>query len=411
MSGGLSNKRVLLGVSGGIAAYKSAEVCRRLQDAGADVRIVMTPAAGAFITPLTLQALSGHPVHDKLLDAEAESGMGHIELARWADLILVAPATADFLARLVQGISDDLLTACCRAAEVPVAVAPAMNKGMWFDAATQRNVDQLVTDGVRVFGPASGSQACGEVGEGRMLEPAEIAECSAICFQTGALQSLRVLITAGPTYEDIDPVRFLGNRSSGRMGYAVAGAAMEAGALVELVSGPVALADPDRVAVTRVRSADEMLAAVKSRVDRADIFIAVAAVADYKPVEPRQTKMKKTDDPITLELEPNPDILGFVTSLPAPPFAVGFAAETEAVAEYAKNKLTAKRLDMVAANQVGAELGFGDRDSALRLFWQGGDIELTAGPKPSLARALVAQIAARYDAKHSTEDNRSAAGH
>ncbi|MEC9340775.1 MAG: bifunctional phosphopantothenoylcysteine decarboxylase/phosphopantothenate--cysteine ligase CoaBC [Pseudomonadota bacterium] len=404
----LTNKRILLGVAGGIAAYKAPDVCRRLQEAGAEVRVVMTPAACEFITPLTLQAVSGHPVHLDLLDPRAEAAMGHIELARWADLILVAPATADFMARLVQGISDDLLSACCRAATCPIAVAPAMNRGMWADAATQRNARQLAADGVLLFGPASGSQACGEVGEGRMLAPAELVTACAGCFETGSLAGLSRESTAGPTFEPIDPVRYIGNRSSGKMGYAVAEAAVQAGARVTLVSGPVGLPDPDRVAVTRVETAREMFDAVQ-RLLPTDIFIGVAAVADYRPVDHVAQKIKRGGEPLTLTLEPNPDILASVAASPHPPFTVGFAAETDDPAGHGQRKLAAKGVDMIAANQVGDGQGFGQDDNALLVFWNGGGRALERRPKRALARALIALVAERFHAIHRTEDHRSAA--
>lgn len=406
----LTNKRVLLGVSGGIAAYKAADLCRRLRDAGAEVQVAMTPAATEFIRPLTLQALSGRPVRTELLDAAAESAMGHIELARWADLILVAPATADFLARLVQGLSNDLLTACCRAATVPIAVAPAMNQGMWLDPATQRNVARLRDDGVRVLGPGSGAQACGEVGEGRMLEPIELVDLCAAQFETGALAGLRVVVTAGPTYEDIDPVRFIGNRSSGRMGYAVASAAVEAGALVHLITGPVALSAPERVTLTAVRSAQQMLQAVEAVLDEADIFIGAAAVADYRPALALAQKIERTNQSLNLELVPNPDILLTVAKRAAAPFTVGFAAQTQDLAATARRKLETKGVDMIAANQVGEGLGFDMPDNALQVFWRDGQLTLPLASKPSLARDLIALIAERYHAERATENHRFASG-
>lgn len=395
----LVNKHILLGVTGGIAAYKTPELVRRLRDAGADVRVVLTEAAAAFVTPLTLQAVSGRPVHQALLSAEAESGMGHIELARWADLILIAPATADFMARLAHGFADDLLAACCRASRAPLAIAPAMNAGMWENPATQRNLRQLVDDGVRVFGPASGSQACGEVGEGRMLEPPELVALCAAQFGAGALAGRRVVVSAGPTFEDIDPVRFIGNRSSGRMGYAIAQAAREAGAEVTLVSGPVALADPPGVAVQRVRSALQMRDAVLAAVAAADVYVGTAAVADYRPAAPAGRKIKKDRDALTVELVRNPDILSEVAALERPPFTVGFAAETDDVLGYARRKLEDKRLDLIAANTVGAGLGFEADDNALTLLWAGGQRELPRAAKAALARALIAEIAERLHAR------------
>ncbi|MFZ5493694.1 MAG: bifunctional phosphopantothenoylcysteine decarboxylase/phosphopantothenate--cysteine ligase CoaBC [Pseudomonadota bacterium] len=395
----LADKHILLGVTGGIAAYKTPELVRRLRDAGAEVRVVLTDAAAAFVTPLTLQAVSGQPVHRELLSAEAESGMGHIELARWADLVLIAPATADFMARLAHGFADDLLAACCRATRAPLAIAPAMNVGMWQNAATQRNLRQLIDDGVRVFGPASGSQACGEVGEGRMLEPTELVALCAAPFGGGVLAGRRVVVSAGPTFEDLDPVRFLGNRSSGRMGYAIAEAAREAGAAVTLVSGPTALADPPGVAVQRVRSALDMRDAVLAAVARAQVYIGTAAVADYRPAAPADRKIKKDRDTLSLELVRNPDILAEVAARADRPFTVGFAAETDDVLTYARRKLDDKRLDLIAANTVGAGLGFETDDNALTLLWPGGQRELPRAAKTALARALIAVIAERLDAR------------
>lgn len=398
--GTLVNKRLLLGVSGGIAAYKSAELARRLRDAGAELRVVMTAGATEFITPLTMQAVSGHPVHQQLLDAGAEAGMGHIELARWADAILVAPASANFLARLAQGRADDLLSAICLASAAPVAVAPAMNQQMWSNAATQSNIVALKKNGVHIFGPAEGSQACGETGPGRMLEPPELVALVSDLFASGELDGLTVVVTAGPTWEAIDPVRGLTNRSSGKMGHAVAVAAAEAGAKVILVSGPTALPDPERVRTLRVESAQQMHDAVHAHITDADIFIAVAAVADYRPAQPAPEKIKKTGERLTLELEPTPDILASVAALKRRPFTVGFAAETENLEQQARRKLETKKLDLVAANRVGPGLGFGTDENSLLLVEAGGAIELPLMPKAKLARALISHIAARYRAKH-----------
>ncbi|HEX2796777.1 MAG TPA: bifunctional phosphopantothenoylcysteine decarboxylase/phosphopantothenate--cysteine ligase CoaBC [Immundisolibacter sp.] len=398
----LANKHILLGVTGGIAAYKAPDLVRRLRDAGAQVQVVLTAAGSAFITPLTLQAVSGQPVHQELLSAQAESGMGHIELARWADLILVAPCTADFMARLAHGLAGDLLGACCLAARVPIAIAPAMNAGMWDAPATQRNLKQPLADGVQVWGPASGSQACGEVGAGRLLEPAELVDrCVALLGDApnvGALAGRKVLMTAGPTFEDLDPVRYLGNRSSGRMGYAVAQAAREAGAEVLLISGPVALADPPGVTVQRVRSALDMHRAVLDAVAGMDVFIGTAAVADYRPSQPAGQKIKKTRESLTVELVRNPDILAEVAALADRPFTVGFAAETDDVLGYARRKLDEKRLDLIAANTVGAGQGFEVDDNALTLLWPGGQRELPRASKAALARELIAVIVQRLHA-------------
>jgi phosphopantothenoylcysteine decarboxylase/phosphopantothenate--cysteine ligase len=401
--GTLINKRILLGVTGGIAAYKSADTVRRLREAGAEVRVVMTAGAAEFITALTLQAVSGHPVYQHLLDTDAEAGMGHIELARWADAVLVAPASANFMARLAQGRADDLLSAVCLATESPVAVAPAMNQQMWNNSATQANLATLKKNVIRIFGPAEGSQACGEVGPGRMLEPAELVTLMADLFTAGELDGLRVVVTAGPTWEAIDPVRGLTNRSSGKMGYAVAQAAMEAGANVMLISGPTALPDPERVHTVRVESAQEMHDAVHAQIADADIFIGVAAVADYRPARTVGEKIKKTEAKMTFELERTPDILASVAALKPAPFTVGFAAETENIEQHARQKLEAKKLDLVAANRVGADLGFGTDENSLLLVEPGAVTELPMQPKAKLARALVRHIAARYRAKHTAK--------
>src|SRR3989344_1321817 len=341
--GTLVNKRLLLGVSGGIAAYKSADLIRRLRDAGAEVRAVMTQGANSFITPLTLQAVSGHPVYQHLLDTDAEAGMGHIELARWADAVLVAPASANFLARLAQGRADDLLSTICLATAAPVAVAPAMNQQMWSNAATRSNIVALKKNGVHIFGPAEGSQACGETGLGRMLEPADLVAQVSDLFASGELDGLTVVVTAGPTWEALDPVRGLTNRSSGKMGYAVATAAAEAGAKVVLISGPTALPDPERVRTLRIESAQQMHDAVHAHTMEADIFIAVAAVADYRPAQSAPEKIKKTGERLTLELARTPDILASVAALKPRPFTVGFAAETENLEQQARRKLETKK--------------------------------------------------------------------
>jgi phosphopantothenoylcysteine decarboxylase/phosphopantothenate--cysteine ligase len=405
----LTNKRILLGVSGGIAAYKSADLARRLREAGAEVRVIMTAGAQEFITPLTMQAVSGHPVHRQLLDADAESGMGHIALARWADAVLVAPASANFLARLAQGRADDLLSTVCLATDAPVAVAPAMNRQMWDHPATQANLARLHANGVRAFGPAAGSQACGEVGPGRMLEPPELVALTAGLFETGALHGVSVLVTAGPTWEAIDPVRILSNRSSGKMGYAVAAAAAEAGARVTLISGPTALPPPERVAMVHVVSARDMYEAVHAHVTEARIFIGVAAVADYRPAETAPAKIKKTADTLVLTLVKNPDILASVAARSPAPYTVGFAAETGDLVEQARIKLQAKRLDLVAANRVGvAGSGFEFDDNSLILVDPQGTLELPLLPKTKLARLLIQHIAQRYHAKNTTENTRHA---
>ncbi|MBI2382400.1 MAG: bifunctional phosphopantothenoylcysteine decarboxylase/phosphopantothenate--cysteine ligase CoaBC [Gammaproteobacteria bacterium] len=395
----LQGKRILLGVTGGIAAYKSADLVRRLVEAGAEVRVVMTEGAKAFVTPLTFQAVSGKPVHEALLDPAAEAGMGHIELARWAELVLIAPASADFLARMAHGLANDLLSTLCLATSAPLAVAPAMNQQMWAATATQANLDLLRARGVAVFGPGIGSQACGDVGAGRMLEPLELRELAAAQFAEPVLKGLSVLITAGPTREALDPVRYLSNHSSGKMGYALAAAAAALGAEVTLVSGPVHLATPAGVSRVDVVSAAEMHAAVMARAPQADVFIACAAVADYRPVAAAEQKIKKQADALRVDLVKNPDILAEVSALSAGrPFCVGFAAETEKLAEHAQDKRKRKGLDLVCANDVSVpSLGFGSDDNALRLFWEGGDQSLGPMPKTVLAHQLLILIKHHYE--------------
>jgi phosphopantothenoylcysteine decarboxylase/phosphopantothenate--cysteine ligase len=394
----LHNKHVVLGVTGSIAAYKSADLVRRLRDAGARVRVVLTDSGARFITPLTLQSLSGFPVQQHLLDTESEANFGHIELARWADAVLVAPASANVLARLAHGHADDLLTTLCLATTAPVAVAPAMNHRMWAHAATQDNVQRLVARGVRVFGPDSGDQACGETGPGRMLEPQRIVEQLTSLFETGALAGVRVLVTAGPTQEDVDPVRYIGNRSSGKMGFAVARAAYEAGAAVTVIAGPVAQETPPDMARVDVRSAQQMFDAVMQSVTKSDIFVGAAAVADYRPRQAAAEKIKKSDESLTLELVRNPDIVASVAALPNKPFTVGFAAETHELKTYAQAKLRAKNLDLIAANKVGPDQGFESDENALLVLWPGGEQDLARDRKDRLARALIALIAKRYRA-------------
>ncbi len=391
----LTNKHILLGVTGGIAAYKSAELIRRLQDQGALVQVVMTPAAQEFITPLTLQALSGNPVHTELLNPEAEAGMGHIELARWADLILVAPATADFIARLAQGQANDLLTTLCSASPAPICIAPAMNQGMWANQANLDNIQLLQQRQVRCFGPADGSQACGDIGPGRMLEAEQLAQLCSEQFQPGSLTGKIVTITAGPTREAIDPVRYISNHSSGKMGYAIAEAARDAGAEVILISGPCALAKPERCEVISVSSAQEMYEASMAVVADSDIFIASAAVADYRPASIEEQKIKKTgQDTMTIELVKNPDIVTAVANSQERPFTVGFAAETQDVVEYARGKLQRKNLDLVVANDVSrTDIGFNSDDNAVTLVWPDSSQDLVLQSKAQLARELVQRIA------------------
>ena len=389
----LANLRILLGVSGGIAAYKAAELTRRLRDAGADVRVVLTENAARFVTALTFQALSGQPVRGGLWDEAAEAAMGHIELARWAQRILIAPASADLIARLAHGLADDLLTTLCLASTAPLALAPAMNQQMWAHAATQANLGVLRSRGAVVLGPGSGSQACGEFGAGRLLEAdAIVAELMAL-HGGKLLAGTRVLVSAGPTFEDIDPVRYLGNRSSGRMGFAVAQAAAEAGASVQLVAGPVHLPTPAGVARSDVRSAREMHATVMQHVPQCDIFISAAAVGDYRPAEIAAHKLKKTGGALALTLTENPDILAEVAALKKRPFLVGFAAETQNLRTYARAKLERKKLDLIAANRVGGGNGFDAADNELLLLWPDGEEALARGAKLDLARALIARIA------------------
>lgn len=406
-TGSLHNKQILLGVTGGIAAYKSADLVRRLQDAGAKVQVVMTAAAQEFITPLTMQALSGHPVHTQLLDPEAEAGMGHIQLARWADLILVAPASADFIARLAQGLGNDLLTTLCLATAAPIALAPAMNQGMYRNASTQANLQVLAQRGLKLFGPAQGSQACGDVGLGRMLEPVELVEAAASLFQSGLLAGKKVVITAGPTREAIDPVRYISNHSSGKMGYALAEAAAEAGANTLLISGPTQLPCPARVTRVEVLSAAEMLAASLAAAEGCDLFIAAAAVADYRPAQVAQHKLKKgTDDTMTLTLVKNPDIVASVAALQNRPFTVGFAAESEMLLDYARAKLERKKLDLVIANNIAAAgIGFNSDENAVTLVDASGSRDIAQRSKSQLARELIAELATRLSTQGSIDQN------
>jgi len=398
----LADQHIVLGITGGIAAYKSAELTRRLMDHGATVQVVMTDAAKAFIAPLTLQALSGRSVRDTLLDPSAESGMGHIEIARWADRLIVAPASADFIARIAGGMASDLLAAVCLATSAPVILAPAMNQGMWRKSATQRNIATLKADGVTILGPASGEQACGDVGPGRMLEPGDIISHLTHSGQTKALDGTNVTITAGPTWEALDPVRGLSNHSSGKMGYAVAAAAAAAGAAVTLVSGPTALDPPPGIQYRPVRSAEEMLAAVEQDIEACDVFIGVAAVADYRPAQSENSKIKKHAESVTLELVRNPDILARVAQQQKRPFTVGFAAETDHPIAYAREKLHNKGLDLIAVNQIDeANNPFGSDQNRLVLISKTGEIDLGLDSKTALAEQLISEIAHRYHDQHS----------
>lgn len=394
----LTNKHILLGVTGGIAAYKAAEIIRRLQDRGASVQVVMTQAAQEFITPLTLQALSGNPVHCDLLNPAAEAAMGHIELARWADLVLIAPASADFMARLAAGQADDLLATLCLATNAPIAIAPAMNQAMWRNPATQKNLHTLSDRAIAVFGPGEGSQACGDVGPGRMLEPDEIVDLTARQFQSKILDGIKVVITAGPTREAIDPVRYISNHSSGKMGFALAAAAAEFGASVTIIAGPVALATPDNVHRIDVESAEQMHQAVLDQLGNCDIFIGAAAVADYRPIAAASQKIKKSSESMSIELTRNPDIISAVANHPYRPFTVGFAAETQNVEEYARGKLEKKKLDLIVANDVAnTEIGFNSDNNAVSVIWKEGIKLLGMASKHQLSRTLMSEINEHYN--------------
>jgi phosphopantothenoylcysteine decarboxylase/phosphopantothenate--cysteine ligase len=395
-----SGPRVLLGVTGGIAAYKSPELVRRLLERGCEVQVVMTRGAREFVGPLTFQAVSGRRVRDELWDPDAEAAMGHIELARWADVVLVAPATANFMGSLAAGLGTDLLTTICLATTAPLVLAPAMNQAMWGNAAVQANRAVLESRGVRFMGPAAGDQACGETGPGRMQEPLEIAVAlleSWASENARPLAGRKVVVTAGPTREPIDPVRYITNRSSGKMGFAVAAAACAAGAEVVLVAGPVGLATPAGVRRVDVETAEEMYAAVHTSIGGADIFIACAAVADYRPESAAEQKLKRSAAEMDLKLVRSPDTLASVAGLPSPPFTVGFAAETHDVAVHARDKLERKRIDMIAANRVGRDCGFDRETNSLTVYWPGGGAaDLGEGTKPALARRLVDLVAERY---------------
>jgi len=406
----MKDKQIILGITGGIAAYKTPELVRRLTDRGAAVQVVMTQSAAEFVTSTALQAVSGRSVRDSLWDKDAEAAMGHIELARWADLVLIAPATAEFMSRLTHGSAADLLSTLCLATTAPVALAPAMNHVMWNHAAVQSNKATLEERGVRMLGPASGAQACGESGMGRMLETDRIAEDIASMFRSDAepaavainavrsetLAGRKVVITAGPTREAIDPVRYVSNRSSGKMGYALAAAASRAGANVTLISGPVALPAPADVDVVLIESAKEMFAATHERIDDADIFIAAAAVADYAPDDPGDKKIKKTNPALSVSFKKTPDILSSVARLERAPFTVGFAAETDRLREYAQAKLADKSLDMIVANWVGPSRGFDANENEVEVYWRNGEQAFPMQPKSTLAQALIELIGERY---------------
>lgn len=393
-------KHVLLGITGGIAAYKAAELVRLLRQQNYDVRVVMTDSAMKFITPLTLQALSGHAVHSKLLDASEENAMGHINLARWADILLVAPATANCIAKFTHGLADDLLSTLYLAVQCPIYIAPAMNQSMWHNLTTQDNISRLSQRRVSLIGPESGSQACGEMGLGRMSEPCDIV--AALHAPEQILLNKKLLITAGPTREPLDPVRYITNRSSGKMGYALAEQAEKMGAEVTLISGPVALSKPKNVQVINVETAVEMYASVMQHIARQDMMIAAAAVADYTPATVQLDKIKKQADESTLVLQKTQDIVASVANLSNKPFTVGFAAETKNLEQYALDKLQRKNLDMIAANWVGqAEGGFDSAVNALQVYWSDGSKSLPMSNKNELASQLLALISERYNAKNS----------
>ena len=389
----LANRHILLGVTGGIAAYKAAELARLFVKAGAEVQVVMTASAMEFIGAMTFQAITGNETRSDLFDTTHEAAMGHIELARWADLVIIAPATANFIALMSQGRAGDLLSTLCLATTAPVAIAPAMNRQMWANPATQSNIRSLEEHGRLVWGPAAGEQACGDIGPGRMLEPTQIFDAASEMFSSGALTGIKALITAGPTHEAIDPVRFIGNRSSGKMGFAIAQALEEQGAEVTLVAGPSSLPTPPGVIRIDVESALEMHAAVMKRTGDCDLFVATAAVADYRPERVADSKIKKTAESLDIRLVRNPDILADVAALENGPYTVGFAAETQDVAQYADEKRRKKGIKMIAANEVGGKRGgFNHDENALLVLWEGGQQELPMTGKLRLARQLVELI-------------------
>jgi phosphopantothenoylcysteine decarboxylase/phosphopantothenate--cysteine ligase len=393
----LIHKQIILGVTGGIAAYKSADLTRRFRQAGAIVRVVMTAKAKEFITPLTMQAVSGNPVHDDLFDVQAEAAMGHIELARWADVIVIAPSTADFMARLANGEANDLLTTLCLASQAPIALAPAMNQAMWKNTTTQMNLQALQEKNYFIWGPGEGSQACGDVGPGRMLEPLEIVNRAAELFASGSFAGQRVVITAGATREAIDPVRYISSGSSGKMGYALAEAALEAGAVVTLISAPVNVTPPAHAQVVNVISAEEMSAAVMKAMDTCDIFIAVAAVADFRTKTTAAQKIPKGEAELTLNLTPNPDIVATVAALKKRPIVIGFAAETHDVVKHAQQKMQKKKLDMIIANQVGHdESAMGSNENTVTVLWKDQQHVFAKSSKTKLARDLIALIAKQF---------------
>jgi len=393
----LEKINIILGITGGIAAYKTPDLVRKLVAKGANVRVVMTESAKEFVSPLALQAVSGNPISDDLLDKDAEAAMGHIELARWADKLLVAPATANFMAKLTYGLADDLLSTLCLATPAPIYIAPAMNQQMWFAEATQANLQILKQRKIQFLGPAQGEQACGDVGPGRMLEPQEIADLLVTEPLEQVLAGKRITITAGPTREEIDPVRYLSNHSSGKMGYALAIAAESLGATVTLISGPVSLQPPAKVHTVAVTSAQQMHDAVMQTTHSCDIFVGCAAVADYRVQQRTHQKIKKSDSELTLTFIKNPDILSDVAHLANPPFTLGFAAETQNLRDYAIGKLQRKKLNMIAANDVSDNtIGFNSEQNALSVFWSKGEKKLDIADKQLLAKQLMQLVAQRY---------------
>lgn len=394
----LQNIKVLLGITGGIAAYKTPDLVRKLKQQGADVRVVVTKSAKEFVSPLSLQAVSGNTVSDSLLDPAAEAAMGHIELARWADILLIAPATAHFIAKLTHGMADDLLSTLCLATQAPIYIAPAMNQQMWQARATMDNMQMLIDRGIGIFGPDQGEQACGEIGPGRMVEPEELVSALSKSIIRQSLTGTKIMITAGPTREHLDPVRYITNHSSGKMGYALARAASLMGADVTLVSGPVNITPPTVTDLHNVVTAEDMYNAVMDNVQNCDIFIGCAAVADYRPTESVDHKIKKSNIELTLTFIRNPDILASVAALENGPFTVGFAAETQNVSHYAKDKLQRKKLDMIAANDVSQkDIGFNSDENRLHVFWKTGETALGKADKLTLATHLLQLISEHYN--------------
>lgn len=397
----LAYKQIVLGITGGVASYKSADLVRRLREEKALVQVVMTANAQQFITPLTLQAVSGNPVRSDLFDSTAEAAMGHIELARWADLILIAPASADFIAKLAVGRADDLLSTLCLASQAPILLAPAMNQVMWQNTITQKNAQALLERGIIFIGPETGSQACGEFGPGRMAEPNQIVTRTKQLFETNTMSNLRILITVGSTREAIDPVRFITNASSGKMGYALANAALAAGAEVTIISGPITTTEkPEKATIINVKSTQDMYEAVMQNISHCDIFFSVAAVADYRCKKPALQKIRKEKESLVLELERTPDIVAEVAALENKPFVIGFAAETENLIENARNKKVQKKLDMIIANRVGKDIGFDSDENEVTVLWQDRSQTFQRTPKKKLAVELIDLVATIYKQKH-----------